>query len=168
MTLATATADGRPSARTVLLKEVDENGFVFYTNYESRKGRELIENPRAALVFYWEELERQVRVEGIAEKVSQEQSEEYFRTRPKGSRLGAWASRQGQVLPNREIIEDRLAELAKQYEASEDIPLPDYWGGFRVKPEIIEFWQGRPNRLHDRLCYRRESSGAWTISRLSP
>jgi pyridoxamine 5'-phosphate oxidase len=168
LTLATATAQGRPSARVVLLKEVSDLGFVFYTNYGSRKALEIETNPFAALTFYWAELERQVRVEGEVQRVPREQSESYFRTRPKGSRLGAWASRQSEVLPGREPLEAKLAELEMQYAATDEVPTPEFWGGYCVVPETIEFWQGRPNRLHDRLRYRKDSAGTWKIERLSP
>jgi pyridoxamine 5'-phosphate oxidase len=168
MTLATATPDGRPSARVVLLKEVSDIGFVFYTNYTSRKARELEANPLAALTFYWAELERQVRVEGRVAKVPRAQSEAYFRVRPKGSRLGAWASHQSEILPIRQPLERRLAELEELYGGTDDVPVPEFWGGYCVDPEAIEFWEGRPNRLHDRLLYRRKSENAWTIQRLSP
>ena len=167
MTLATATAEGRPSARVVLLKEVSDIGFVFYTNYTSRKARELETNPYAALTFYWAELERQVRVEGRVGHVSRVQSEMYFRSRPKGSRLGAWASHQSEVLPSRAPLEARLAELEQLY-STDEVPVPEFWGGYCVAPEAIEFWEGRPNRLHDRLLYRRNGENAWTIQRLSP
>jgi pyridoxamine 5'-phosphate oxidase len=150
----------------VLLKGFDERGFAFYTNYESRKGRELDQNPRAALVFWWAELERQVRIEGRVEKLSAQESDAYFRTRPPGSRLAALASRQGQVLRSRKELEDRLHELEEEYRDRE-IPRPDYWGGYRVVPVELEFWAGRPNRLHDRLRYRR-SAGRWLLERLSP
>ena len=166
MTLATAAADGRPSARVVLLKGFDAGGFVFYTNYDSRKGRELAANPRAALVLLWAELRRQVRVEGRVERTSREQSEAYFRTRPLGSRLGAWASEQSRVIPNRQVLEARVAELAERF-ADRDVPLPPAWGGFRLVPDLIEFWQGREDRLHDRLRYRR-GPGGWTVERLAP
>jgi pyridoxamine 5'-phosphate oxidase len=166
MILATATADGRPSARAVLLKGVDARGFVFYTSYESRKGRELAENPRAALVFLWDPLGRQVRVEGAVARVSQAESQAYFRTRPLGSRIGAWASRQSARLDGREPLERRAAELAATYEDG-DVPLPPFWGGYRLTPDAIEFWQHRDDRLHDRLRYRR-ANGDWTIERLGP
>ncbi len=166
MTLATAAADGTPSARMVLLRGFDERGFCFYTDYRSRKGHELAENPRAALVFHWPELERQVRITGSVERVSREESEAYYRSRPPGSRIAAWASLQSSVLPSREDIDVRYAELAGRF-ADSDIPLPPHWGGFRVVPNEIEFWQGRPSRLHDRLRYSRPS-GAWRLERLSP
>ena len=167
MTLATATPDGVPSARVVLLKGVDARGLVFYTDYRSRKGLELAENPHAALVIYWAELERQVRIEGLASRVTAEESVAYFASRPLASRLSASASHQSTVIPDRAVLEARVAELARQYSASKPPPLPSYWGGFRVTPERIEFWQGRPNRLHDRLRYSRSDSG-WVIERLSP
>jgi len=166
MTLATATRDGRPSARIVLLKDFDERGFVFFTNYASRKGRELTDNPQAALVFFWEALDRQVRVTGSVSRVSRAESEAYFHTRPVLSQLGAWASRQSEVLPNRETLEARLQAVTTQY-AGLEIPLPPHWGGFRLAPDEIEFWQGRPNRLHDRFVYLKELEG-WRIERLSP
>jgi pyridoxamine 5'-phosphate oxidase len=169
MTLATADREGRPSARIVLLKGVDERGFVFYTNYESRKGRELLENPRAALVFYWAALDRQVRVEGPVERTSREESEAYFRSRPLGSRLGAWASPQSERISGREEIERRVEEAGRRFPGGE-VPLPDSWGGFRVRPEEIEFWQGRASRLHDRLRYVRPLSRdeVWRVERLAP
>lgn len=167
MTLATATRDGFPSARTVLLKGFDKQGFVFFTNYESRKGRELAENPQAALLFTWLELERQVRIEGTVEKVSREESQAYFVSRPKASRIGAWASPQSKKINNREILENRVAELMREYDGNKTIPLPPFWGGFRLKPQVIEFWQGRENRLHDRICYTRRKE-EWEIARLAP
>jgi pyridoxamine 5'-phosphate oxidase len=166
MTLATATPDGRPSARIVLLKGLDEAGFVFYTNYESRKGEQLAANPWAALIFFWPELERQVRIEGSVAKIPPAESDAYFGSRPAGSRLGAWASAQSRVIPNREVLEQRMQELEAAYDA-QDIPRPPYWGGFRVQPNSVEFWQGRPSRLHDRLRYRLDE-GTWIVERLSP
>lgn len=167
MTIATATLDGRPSARLVLLKDYDERGFVFYTNYESNKGQQLLENPWGAIVFWWAELERQVRIEGSVEQVSAEEANAYFESRPKGSQLGAWASNQSQVIASREVLEQRLQQLQKKYE-NKQIPRPPHWGGFRLIPAEIEFWQGRPSRLHDRLLYRRGDFGSWTMQRLSP
>ena len=167
MTLATATLDGRPSARTVLLKGYDERGFVFYTSYEGRKSRELEENPRCALVFYWSELERQIRIEGRAGRVSEEESDAYYGSRPRGSRLSAWVSAQSRPVGDRDALEKRLWELEAEYEGRE-IPRPPFWGGYRVEPEAIEFWQGRENRMHDRLLYRRLSDGGWRMQRLQP
>lgn len=167
MALATVGADGRPSLRMVLLKGVDERGFVFYTNYESRKGRELADTPWAALTFFWPEMERQIRIEGQVERVSDEESDTYFHSRPIGSQLSASASRQSEVIPGREPLEERVAELAARYQDRE-IPRPENWGGFRVIPDFIEFWQGRPSRLHDRLRYRLSADGSWIIERLSP
>lgn len=166
MTLATATADGRPSARMVLLKGVDESGFRFYTNYESRKGNELSANPHAALVLYWDALERQVRIEGQVEKLSREASEAYFKSRPYGSQIGALASHQSEVLPSRDPLEKRTRELQERY-GEDEVPLPEFWGGYVLKPTAIEFWQGRPSRLHDRLKYVLEGE-SWQILRLSP
>jgi pyridoxamine 5'-phosphate oxidase len=166
MTLATAAPGGRPSARMVLLKGFDRDGFVFYTNYESRKGRELTTNPYAALVLYWARLERQVRVEGRVERVSSEESDAYFASRPLESRLGAWASRQSAPLRSRAELEDRLAQVEEQYSSS-DVPRPPNWGGWIVRPEAIELWQGRPNRLHDRFLYTRRPDG-WDRVRLNP
>ena len=167
MTLATATPDGKPSARIVLLKGVDEKGFVFYTNYESQKGVQLITNPYAALVFLWDKLERQVRIEGKVTKLDIEESKEYFHSRPKASQLGAWASDQSQAIPNREVLEQKLASLEAKYK-DRTVPLPEHWGGFRVIPSRVEFWQGRPSRLHDRLVYDLQSDRSWQIKRLSP
>ena len=166
MTLSTATRDGVPSARIVLLKGVDATGFAFYTDYRSRKGAELAENPLAALTFLWKEIERQVRITGSVSRVSTQESEAYFRTRPPGSRLGAWASHQSAVLASREELEARVQDVAVRFPDG-DVPLPPHWGGFRVAPDEIEFWQGRPDRLHDRLLYRRGERD-WEISRLSP
>ena len=167
MTLATAAPDGTPSARMVLLKSFDAQGFVFYTNYDSQKGRELAANPRAALVFYWPALHWQVRVAGEVSPVSRGESENYFRSRPVGARLSALASRQSRVIPSRESLEQHVTELAAQY-PDENIPLPDDWGGYRLAPHTLEFWQGRPNRLHDRLRYTRQPLGVWVVERLSP
>lgn len=166
MTLATADAGGAPSARQVLLKGFDARGFVFYTNYESRKARELDANPRCALTLHWAVLQRQVRIRGAASRTSREDSEAYFRTRPRGSQLGAWASRQSEVLGAREDLDVTVAKFERTYEG-EDVPLPPYWGGYRVVPEEIEFWQGRADRLHDRLLYGRSGDG-WTVKRLYP
>ncbi|HVG22026.1 MAG TPA: pyridoxamine 5'-phosphate oxidase [Blastocatellia bacterium] len=167
MTLATATAGGVPSVRMVLLKDFDERGFVFYTNYESQKGKELQENPVAALNFYWSVLDRQVRITGRTTKTSREESEEYFHTRPVDSQLGAWASRQSQVIDSRETLEERMRQLMSEYDGKQ-IPLPPYWGGFRLSPTSIEFWQNRASRLHDRLRYTRRGDDDWLIERLSP
>ena len=167
MTLATATADGQPSARVVLLKAFDADGFTFFTNYDSRKGRDLSANPHAALLFFWPELQRQVRIEGTVERVSASESDAYFHNRPLGSRLGAWASRQSEVIPNREVLEQRVCELTQRYPDGET-PRPPHWGGFRVRPRSIEFWQGRPDRLHDRLRYQRLQLAGWRLERLSP
>ncbi len=167
MTLATASRDGRPSARTVLLKGVDGRGFVFYTNYESRKGRELEANPRAALVLPWVAMERQVIIEGTVTKVTREESAAYFHSRPPASQLGAWVSQQSAIIAGRTVLEGSLKTLEKKY-AGQTVPLPPHWGGYRLNPETVEFWQGRRSRLHDRLRYRREADGSWTIERLAP
>jgi pyridoxamine 5'-phosphate oxidase len=166
MTLATATGDGVPSARAVLLKGFDQRGFVFFTDYRSRKGAELEANPRAALVFYWGELERQVRITGNVERTSVQESEAYFRTRPLGSRLGAWVSHQSRVIASRAQLESGLREVKERFSPGE-VPLPPHWGGYRVRPEEIEFWQGRENRLHDRIRYFRDGE-RWRVERLSP
>ncbi len=167
MSLATATPAGKPSNRIVLLKEASEEGFIFYTSYTSRKGRELETNPQCAATFFWLELERQVRIEGRAERVSQDKSEAYFRRRPKGSQLGAAASSQSTVLESRQPLIDRLTALEKQYAETDQVPMPDQWGGYRIIANSIEFWQGRPNRLHDRLVYLLDRE-AWRMERLSP
>jgi pyridoxamine 5'-phosphate oxidase len=167
MTLATATRDGRPSARIVLLKGVDERGLVFFTDSRSQKGEELARNPLAALVFWWCELERQVRVSGTVTRIAEAESEAYYRSRPLGSRLSAWASHQSQVVPGRAALEAQW-EAASRRHANSEVPRPPYWGGYRVQPKEYEFWQGRPNRLHDRLRYRQGKNGGWLLERLSP
>ena len=167
MTLATATPDGKPSARLVLLKQADEQGFVFYTNYQSMKARELDANAQAALVFYWPQLERQVRVEGKVERVSAEESDAYFKTRPRESQIGALASPQSEVIPSREALQEKADELEKSYEGRE-VARPAHWGGYRLRAERIEFWKGRPGRLHDRINYERQADGSWSITRLAP
>jgi pyridoxamine 5'-phosphate oxidase len=166
MTLATAGRDGRPSARIVLLKGCDARGFVFFTNYRSRKGGELAQNPRAALLFHWIELERQVRIEGEVGMIARAESDEYYASRPIGSRLGAWASPQSEVIARREELETRLTEVTAQF--GDDPPRPEHWGGYCLAPDMLEFWQGRPNRLHDRVRYVRGSVNAWKIERLAP
>jgi len=166
MTLATATLDGRPSARMVLLKGFDERGFVFYTNYEGRKSVELAANPQAAVLFFWVELKRQVRIEGTVEKTSKQESEEYFKTRPLESRLSAWASKQSSIIPSRNFLEQKMSDLEHRY-GNREIPFPPFWGGFRIQPQVFEFWQGRENRLHDRVRYMLQG-GVWRIERLSP
>ena len=165
MTLATSTPDGHPSARIVLLKSVDANGFMFYTDYRSRKGAELESNPHVSLCFWWGELQRQVRITGTVARASREESEAYYRTRPHGSRIGAWASHQSAQLTSREPLESEVKRLEQKY--PDEVPLPPHWGGYRVTPETVEFWQGRPSRLHDRIVYTREGH-AWRIGRLSP
>lgn len=166
MILATASPDDTPAARVVLLKGFDERGFVFYTNYESAKGRDLTENPRAALTFYWPQLERQVRISGTVTRVSREESRAYFDSRPLGSRIAASLSRQSEVVPDRAYLEREFARLEAEY-GEGPVPLPEFWGGFRVEPEWVEFWQGRPSRLHDRLRYQRQGED-WVVVRLSP
>jgi pyridoxamine 5'-phosphate oxidase len=166
MTLATATRYGQPSARIVLLKAFDEEGFVFYTNYDSRKGNELEENARACLLFYWSAVWRQVRIEGPVERVSEEESDQYFHSRPLGSKIGAWASDQSRAIENRDLLEQRFDEFGLKF--GDNIPRPPHWGGYRVKANLIEFWQGQENRLHDRLRYRLQDDGSWIIERLAP
>jgi pyridoxamine 5'-phosphate oxidase len=168
MTLSTASPAGRPSARIVLLKGLENGAFLFYTNYQSHKGRELSENPHAALTFLWHELQRQVRVEGRVERLSPEASTEYFQSRPKSSQIGAWVSPQSQPIESRKVLEKREQELWEKYEDAEQLPRPEHWGGFRVVPQRIEFWQGRPSRLHDRIFFERDASGEWRKSRLAP
>jgi pyridoxamine 5'-phosphate oxidase len=166
MTLATVAPDGSPAARIVLLKGLDDTGFVFFTNYESAKGRQLAHQPRACLLFFWGELERQVRITGQVERLPEEESLAYFRSRPRGSQLGAWASPQSRVIASRDELDAQLTQLEARY-ADADIPLPPFWGGYRVIPAAVEFWQGRPSRLHDRLLYTR-AGGEWTRVRLAP
>lgn len=166
MTLATATKDGEPCARIVLLKSFDDQGFVFYTNYNSRKGIELAENARACLLFYWSPLWRQVRIEGSIEKVSAEESDQYFHSRPLGSKIGAWASDQSSAIQNRDVLEKRFEEFDLKF--GDNVPRPPHWGGYRVKPRVIEFWQGQENRMHDRLRYTLQDVGSWLIERLAP
>jgi pyridoxamine 5'-phosphate oxidase len=167
MTLATASAAGIPSARIVLLKSFSTDGFVFFTNYNSHKGKELEENPFACLVFFWKELERQIRISGTIEKVSTAESDEYFNSRPVGSRIGAWASPQSSIIPSRETIEENMVKYEEEF-AGEEITRPPHWGGYIVKPTVIEFWQGRPNRLHDRIQYSKQHNGGWGVNRLAP
>jgi pyridoxamine 5'-phosphate oxidase len=167
MTLATASIDALPSARIVLLKEFNENGFVFFSNYESYKAQQLAENPKACLVFFWKELERQIRITGLIEKISGKQSDEYFQSRPESSRIGAWASPQSRVIEDRSWLDEKFNELVNKMEGTA-IPRPPYWGGYIVKPVVIEFWQGRPSRLHDRIQYTLEENGEWKIERLAP
>jgi pyridoxamine 5'-phosphate oxidase len=167
MTLATVSSEGIPAARIVLLKGYDKNGFVFFTNYESKKGQDLLAHPLAALVFFWKELERQVRISGRVEKVSAEESDAYFQSRPEGSRLGAWASPQSKPISSRQVIEEQLAAYQQTYHLH-PIPRPPHWGGYRVVPDTIEFWQGRSSRLHDRIQYKKDAADNWVISRLAP
>jgi pyridoxamine 5'-phosphate oxidase len=166
MVVSTVSSEGRPSSRMVLLKGVDERGFVFYSNYDSRKGGELAGNPRAALLFPWHDLQRQVRVEGTTERVSQEESQRYFASRPRASQLGAWASPQSEVVDSRDELDRRYAETERRFDDT-DVPLPENWGGYRVAPDVVEFWQGRRGRMHDRLVYRRTTDG-WAAVRLAP
>lgn len=166
MTLATVNAAGKPHARIVLLKGLDDKGFVFYTNYNSEKGRDIAENPNVSLVFFWKELERQVCIEGIAEKVSGAESDEYFHSRPAGSRIGAWSSPQSTVIPNRDILEENYKQYTEQY--GDNAPRPEHWGGYRIIPSSIEFWQGRSSRMHDRILFSRNADGAWQKCRLAP
>jgi pyridoxamine 5'-phosphate oxidase len=166
MALATADQQGRPSVRMVLLKGADARGFIFFTNYESRKGRELAENPHAALVLHWAELEREICVTGAVTRLPRAESEAYFRSRPRGARLAAWVSKQSAVVPDRQYLEQQMREVGARF--SDEVPIPDYWGGYVLAPVEIEFWQGRPSRLHDRLRYARQPDGSWKIERLSP
>ncbi|OAV43317.1 pyridoxamine 5'-phosphate oxidase [Lewinella sp. 4G2] len=168
MIVATVTADGRPAARVVLLKQVTEEGFVFYTNYESRKGQELLANPNTAVVFNWLELQRQVRIEGTVEKAPAQMSTDYFQSRPRKSQIGAWVSPQSQVVPDRAFLEQRQEEVEARFAGTEELPRPEHWGGFLIKPTLIEFWQGRSSRLHDRLVYTPAEGGKWKIDRLAP
>ena len=169
MSIATISDSGQPSTRTVLMKDFDENGFTFFTNYHSRKGREIDDNANVALLFFWQELSRQVRIDGIASRISREEVQAYFSTRERGKKLSAWASSQSEVLPSRDALEANFKRAEKKFEGIDDIPVPDYWGGYRIVPHEIEFWQGQPNRLHDRLIYRRATPNVdWTIERLSP
>jgi pyridoxamine 5'-phosphate oxidase len=167
MTLATVSPEGQPSARMVLLKGFDARGFVFYTNYHSRKARELAENPQVALVFWWDKLERQIRIEGRAAKIPPAESDAYFASRPRGSQLGAWVSEQSQPIAGRAVLEEQQLALEAEY-AGRDIPRPAHWGGYRVEPQAFDFWQGRPSRLHDRFRYERNSAGGWDLVRLAP
>lgn len=168
MIVSTANAEGHPSSRTVLLKHFDEQGFVFYTNYGSRKAADLAENPYVSLLFPWHPMARQVIVSGIARRTGRDETAAYFRTRPHGSQLGAWASAQSTVVPSRAALDASYAELAARYPEGEQVPVPPNWGGFRVAPRTVEFWQGRENRLHDRLRYVAEADGGWSVERLSP
>ena len=167
MSLATAGPDAKPTVRIVLLKGFDQNGFVFFTNYESEKGKQLAANPYAAMAFYWIELDRQIRIGGEVEKTSREESQIYFHSRPIGSQLGAWASRQSDVIDGRRVLDARMSEITERF-ANKAIPVPPHWGGYRLKPDVFEFWQGRPNRLHDRFRYTRQANGSWLIERLAP
>ena len=168
MTLATATPEGKPSARIVLLKGLEENGFIFYTNYKSHKGKELAKNPNAALVFVWLGLERQVRIEGVIKKISKAQSKNYFQSRPKKSQMGAWVSSQSKVIKDRSVLENHMKDLEKKYKKEDVLPCPPQWGGYILEPNVLEFWQGRRSRLHDRIRYKQLKSGKWKIERLAP
>lgn len=168
MTLATVGEDGRPAARIVLLKGCDSRGFTFYTNYQSQKGRELARVPHATLVFFWPQLDRQVRITGITSKLSREESQAYARTRPRASQIAAWASTQSSVIASRQAMEQRFEELEKQFAALDQVPVPEHWGGYLLEPDAVEFWQGRPSRLHDRLLYQQQAPGKWRIQRLAP
>jgi len=167
MTLATVSPEGIPTVRVVLLKGIDQGEFLFYTSYLSRKAQDIEQNPNVALNFFWLPIERQVCIRGVARRTSREEAEQYFHSRPLGSQLGAWASRQSSVIPSREVLDNEIARLGKQYHNS-TVPLPDFWGGYRVKPTTIEFWQGRTSRLHDRLRYTRQADDSWKLERLSP
>ncbi len=168
MTLSTSTLEGRPSARIILLKDYSDEGFTFFTNYASRKGDEMEENPFVALTFFWKKLHRQVRIEGRVEKLPTDISEAYFQSRPRGSQVGAWASPQSNVIENRKMLTDLVEDVQKKHEGSEVLPLPPFWGGYNVVPERIEFWQGQASRLHDRFLYEKMQSGGWKVSRLAP
>lgn len=168
MVLSTVSQTGQPSSRVILLKGLDETGFVFFTNYESRKGKELAESPFASLLFFWAELEQQIRIEGKVERVSEKESADYYHSRPRGSQIGAWASPQSQVIPNREYLEEKVEKLSEEFENQEVIPYPNFWGGFRLVPHRMEFWQGRSSRLHDRILFEKDESGNWQRSRLAP
>lgn len=168
MTLATVNEKGQPSARIVLLKGLHEDGLEFFTNYQSRKAIEMEENRHVALLFFWKEMERQVRIEGLVEKVTRERSEQYFQSRPRGSQVGAWSSPQTQVIPDRSVIENNIKETEEKYTAFDPLPLPDHWGGYLVKPHQYEFWQGKPDRLHDRFRFVQQDDGLWGVDRLAP
>lgn len=167
MTIATVDENGKPSARIVLLKGYDEDGFMFYTNYDSKKGQELANNPNIAVVFLWKDLERQIRIEGIAKKMPVQKSLDYFQSRPKGSQIGAWASPQSSVIESRGVLEENVENLKAKYSKAENLPIPPNWGGYQIAPNLIEFWQGRSSRLHDRICYTLEGN-EWKIDRLAP
>ena len=167
MTIATVDALGRPSARIVLLKGFDENGFVFFTNYHSRKGQNINQNPNVSVVFFWRELERQVRIEGLTTKISEKDSEIYFQSRPKSSQIGAWASPQSQVIKSRDVLENKVLDIQTQYKNEDILPLPTNWGGYLIRPRLVEFWQGRSSRLHDRICYQLKDE-KWVVERLAP